>query len=95
MSDVAPVPRPLSIRFEFLDVSKHLKPMSIESGLEWGNAVEVFIFLKQMWKSSSTHEMLLPVNSNDPTKPYGFTDGEWPSFLEDLNLSKFSIIFLY
>ena len=84
MSDVAPVPRPQSIRFEFLDVSKHLKPMSIESGLEWGNAVEVFIFLKQMWKSSSTHEMLLPVNSKDPTKPYGFTDGEWPSFLEDL-----------
>jgi len=82
-TDVAPVPHPQSIRFEFLDVSKHLKPMSIESELEWGNAVEVFIFLKQMWKSSSTHEMLLPA-SKDPTKPYGFTDGEWPSFLEDL-----------
>jgi hypothetical protein len=82
-TDVAPVPHPQSIRFEFLDVSKHLKPSEIEGELEWGKANEVFVMLKQNWKSSCMHEMLLPVNKN-PTLPYGFTDGQWPAFLEDL-----------
>jgi len=82
-TDVAPVPLPQPIRFEFLDVSKHLKPGSIENELEWGEATEVFALLKQMWKSSCVHEMLLPVNKN-PKLPYGFADGHWPDFLEDL-----------